>query len=200
MRCERISENTFWVVTPERVRRNSRIPDTSDDDWITEAIEAAHDYIEEYLACCIAVAGYRLTLDRFPRKQGSIALPVWPVSEIVSVSYVDPEGEPQTIPTEQLIQPRGNGRAALRLADYAPFPATRATPNAVSIEFRAGWTEPGLVPRTLTRAALMLISHWYENRETVLIGVGSKEVEHGTLAMLEMMRPPEDYVDAEVTK
>ena len=198
MRIARISENAFWVVTPERVRRNSRIPDTTEDDWIIEAIESAHEYIEEYLGCCIAMADYRMTLDRFPRKRGSIDLPVWPVKEVANVQYVDPTGAVKSIELDKIVQPSDNGRFTLRLKDHELFPSTRATPNAVTITFTAGWSEVEKVPKTLRRAALMLTSHWYENRETVLIGTISKEIEHGTVAMLEQLRPPEDYTAGEV--
>lgn len=198
MRVEKISENAFWVVTPERVRRNSRIPDTFEDDWISDAIESAHDYIEEYLGCGIALASYRMTLDRFPPNRGSIEIPVWPVNEVLKVQYVAPDGSLQEIPQASIVQPVHKGRYALRLKNHQPFPSIQSTPNAVTIEFAAGWVEAGQLPKTLSRAALMLISHWYEVRETVLIGTASKEVEHGTIAMLEMLRPVEDMVSGEV--
>lgn len=198
MRISRISENTFWVVTTQRARDNSRIPDTHEDDWINDAIESAHDYIEGNLGCSIATTEHRVTLDQFPRNRGSIELPIWPVTEVTKVEYVDANGATQQIPVEKIVQPKSTGRYALRLKDHECFPPTRCTPDAVTIEFKAGWLEPGQIPKTLTRAALMLISHWYENRETVLIGTISKEVEHGTAVMLEQLRPDEDSTAAEV--
>lgn len=198
MRCRTISENAFWVVTTQRARDNSRIPDTHEDDWIQHAIESAHDYFERTLGCCIATTQFRATLDQFPRNRASIELPVWPIAEVTRIAYLDPEGVEQEIPIEEIVQPVDRGRYAIRLANHARFPATKLTPNAVTIEFEAGWPEPADVPKTLTRAALMLISHWYENREAVLVGTISKETEHGTSVLLEQLRPDEDMTAAEV--
>lgn len=194
MHAERITGPTFSVVTPQRVRRNSRIPDSDEDDWITDAIESATEYIEEYLECRIAEATYELTLDRFPQRNESIPIPVWPVGEVMSIEYIDPNNVAQVVAVEKIVQPKGTRRYRLRLKDNECWPSTRCTPDAVTITFKAGWATAKDVPKTLTRAALMLISHWYENRETVLIGSIAKEIEHGTTAMLELMRPAEDLV------
>jgi uncharacterized phiE125 gp8 family phage protein len=197
MQLERITEPTFSFVSPQRVRRNSRIPDHEEDDWIEDAIESATEYCEDYLECKIALATYEWTLDAFPRNRGSIPVPVWPVNEILAVEYLDPNNAVQTVDLARIVQPIGSRRYQLRLRDHACWPSTRCTPNAVTIRFRAGWPSAGAVPKTLTRAGLMLISHWYENRETILIGTASKEIEHGTAAMLEQLRPAEDLLGAD---
>ena len=198
MRIATISDNAFWVVTTQRARDNSRIPDTSEDDWIQYAIESAHDYFERTLGCCIATTQFRAKLDQFPRNRASIELPVWPIAEVTRLAYLDSEGNEQDIPLEQIVQPVDQGRYAIRLANHARFPEAKRTPNAVTIDFTAGWPEPAAVPKTLTRAALMLISHWYENREAVLVGTASKEIEIGTSVLLEHLRPDEDMTAAEV--
>lgn len=54
------------------------------------------------------------------------------------------------------------------------------------------WTddegEPVEVPAAVRQAALMLIGHWYVNRNTVLVGATSKEMELTTTNLLNLYR------------
>lgn len=198
MSLQRLTDPSFALVSHERVRLHSRIDDAVDTDWITDAIAAATHFIEEYLGCAIATATYRLNLDAFPRNPASIPVPIWPVAAITTLAYTDAAGANATVDISTIVQPTSNReRYRIQRVDYADWPEARETPNAVRITFTAGWATQAEIPQSIVRAALMLIGHWYENRETIFVdlkGTGSKELEFGTTQLLELARPDEDLM------
>lgn len=116
---------------------------------------------------------------------GTLKLPFGPVSEVTAIKTHDGA----TLNTATL----GDFRIS-----YSKF-GTVITPNsgswptmadredALQITFNAGAAVGGpvkAVPPTVKRAVLMLVAHWYRQRETVVIGSISKEVEFGLQHLL----------------
>lgn len=190
MHLEKITEPAFIAVTLARLRTNSNIPNGQDEDFLLEALKTAEDYVERYLECTIGLAEWRLTLDNFPRHAGRdipLLIPLWPIRSVAELQYVAADGAQTVLPLNQIVQPIGNGRYHLRLKKGFSWPATDCSPNAIAIRFNAGWPTQAKVPATLTQAIRMLVSHWYENREAVLVGTNSKEIELGVNSMLDML-------------
>lgn len=58
-----------------------------------------------------------------------------------------------------------------RLASYLPWPQPVRPYGGIAIDYRAGYGEvASAVPEPLRHGMLMLIAHWYETREGVVIG------------------------------
>lgn len=191
MYLEKLNQGSFGISTVDRVRHNSRISDKYDDQWIVDALASATDYCERALECCVARSNWRLTLDHFPASNAPIAIPLWPIHQITAIAYTNVNGTNTTFNVIDIVQPVGLGRYLLQPKFGINWPEAQS-PNGVRIEFSAGFEDLAAVPSTIQRAALMLISHWYENREAVLIGQTSKEIELGFNSMVEMVRPGVD--------
>jgi uncharacterized phiE125 gp8 family phage protein len=71
---------------------------------------------------------------------------------------------------------------------YGSWPSTYAThPQPVTIEFEVGDTDiegNSTCAHTVKQAILLLVAHWYENREASNIGAVSKEIEFSVGALL----------------
>ena len=193
MYLEKLNQGSFGISTVDRVRHNSRISDKYDDQWIVDALASATDYCERALECCVARSNWRLTLDHFPASNGPIAIPLWPIHQITAIAYTNVNGANTSSNVIDIVQPVGLGRYLLQPKFGINWPEAQS-PNGVRIEFSAGFEDLAAVPSTIQRAALMLISHWYENREAVLIGTISKEIELGFSSMVEMVRPGVDSI------
>ena len=193
MYLEKLNQGSFGISTVDRVRHNSRISDKYDDQWIVDALASATDYCERALECCVARSNWRLTLDHFPPSNAPIAIPLWPIHQITAIAYTNVNGTNTTFNVIDIVQPVGLGRYLLQPKFGINWPEAQS-PNGVRIEFSAGFEDLAAVPSTIQRAALMLISHWYENREAVLIGTISKEIELGFSSMVEMVRPGVDSI------
>ena len=193
MYLEKLNQGSFGISTVDRVRHNSRISDKYDDQWIVDALASATDYCERALECCVARSNWRLTLDHFPASNEPIAIPLWPIHQITAIAYTNVNGANTSFNVIDIVQPVGLGRYLLQPKFGINWPEAQS-PNGVRIEFSAGFEDLAAVPSTIQRAALMLISHWYENREAVLIGTISKEIELGFSSMVEMVRPGVDSI------
>ena len=75
---------------------------------------------------------------------------------------------------------------------YGSWPNTYPThPQPVTIEFEVGDIDDqgsSTCPHTVKQAILLLVAHWYENREASSVGVVSKEVEFSVNALLSTHR------------
>lgn len=207
-----VTASTFEPISLQRAKANCHVADgdKSHDDFLIGAIKEARDYIEKSLGCVLCQSTWRQTLDEFPngtsgtreeyryrvlRRPLPIELDVWPVQSVTSVTYSDTLTTTTTISSDLLSQPIGTGKYSLRLKGYQSWPSSAYTPNAVSIQFVAGFASRNDIPPVLVRAMLMLISHWFENREATVVGSVSSEVAFGVNSLIEMVRPGEDYLE-----
>jgi hypothetical protein len=62
-------------------------------------------------------------------------------------------------------------------APGAVWPPTQSRMRAVMIEHIAGYGAAAAVPATIVQAIALLTAHWWLNREAVVIGAMSREVE-----------------------
>jgi uncharacterized phiE125 gp8 family phage protein len=192
---KRVAVSTFEPVSVQRAKHNSNIPDSEKafDSFLQDCIKAARDYIERQLGCCICEATYTLSLGKFPAY--AIPIPVWPVQSVESIAYKDTDNANQTVTFGTIVQPVSDDRYTIYLTDWASFPTARSTPNAITISFTAGWASQEVIPPSIARAVLMLVSYWYEFRETVSIGVTTGALEFSVNALLDSVRPGEDNLE-----
>lgn len=161
-------------VTIEDARRQCRVhaSDTTYDAELQGYLDAAVSHIEESLSIVLEPQTWRLTLDGF---DGNIALPLGPVIEVDSISY--DAGDV----TFTVIDAADYSLRALPDARWEVVPIA-AWPNAVSgmdkviVDFTVGYegeldsaTYTSGVPADLKQAILLLVGHWFRNRQAVEI-------------------------------
>lgn len=130
--------------------------DTSEDkDIIAPLISAAREYCENY--CGKSFAEQSITA--YPEVSGTMTLPRGPVISVDSVTV--------------------DGEAVEYTADVRRGTVTVNKPGAV-ITYTAGYEE---TPYLVRQAMLLLIGHWYTNREAVIQG-STTEIDIAVRAML----------------
>lgn len=112
--------------------------------WITAAREDAQARTNQQLLH----ARYALRLAEFPAAcgderprwaEGAIVLPHWPVTDVVSVQYVDADGATQTIAAADY-ELHSDGAPAFVVPAYGvSWPSTREGPAAVIVTYNAGY-------------------------------------------------------------
>lgn len=138
--------------------------DEHESDPIIEAlIETAILTIENRTRRCILSAQKTAVFDGFPV---TARLPWWPVQSVLAVSYTSPAGDEMA-----LINYDFDNRAAP--AKIFPvfgesWPETNESRMNVSVTAQVGYE---VMPSPLKSAALLLIGHLFENRESVVVGV-----------------------------
>lgn len=111
-------------------------------------------------------AGFGFYPGMIPNSTGVIDLPMSPLRSVEAVEYFDFSDQLQTVdPSAYVVSLGSPGRIQPNYSKV--WPIARPTIDAVRILFTAG-PDPGDAPEAHVQTALlMLVGHWYENREAV---------------------------------
>ena len=170
-------------VTRTEAKAHLRIDFTDDDATIDGLIAAARRKVETDARRQLITSSLRLTLDEFPYWTIEPHKP--PLQSVTSLSYIDTSGVTQALTedTDFTVDTYSEPGRVVPLYGTA-WPATRDVENAVTLVYVAGYGSAVSVPESYKQAMLLLIAHWYENREAVLTGTASKVIELGYRSML----------------
>ena len=125
-------------------------------------IKAARGHAEEYCNVVWAAQTIASPCDSFA---DLVRLPHGPLSSIVSISYLDAHGEAQTV-ADSVFEARKDGlEPSIALKPGQSWPRIR---HGSRITLTAVFG--GSVPDDVQHAMLMLIGHWFVNREAVVTG------------------------------
>lgn len=162
--------------------------ETAFDDLLADYIRSAAAYLQAECHLALISTTYVAYWDHWPDSE-ILKVPLWPVSSITSLKYLDTSGTETTISGLQsdLISCPCRVRLA---ASSTSWPILQTdTLNRVRLTFVAGYGADALaVPDMAKHAIKMLVAHWFRNRETVLVGSSSKELEHATDSLLMLLK------------
>lgn len=151
------------------VCNHSRI-DIGDDDALIELlINAAREQAESITNRALITQTWKLTLDVFPGNgYGKIKIPKPPLQSIDSVTYLDTDGELQSLtdsPTSNWILEAGE--PTIMVPDYdVTWPSTYDVPDAVNITFTCGYGDAAEdVPAAIRQWMMVYVAGMYEYRE-----------------------------------
>lgn len=177
MAIVRVPTDTLYSepVSVDEAREHCRIDYDDEDALLAAYITAAREYAETVTRRTLISSTWDHTLDRFPAGGGAIRLPFPPLIEVEGVYYIDPDGETQTLdPGAYQWDARQEPGLVMPAPGYS-WPATRRMPGAVWIRYRAGYPN-GVIPGGVRVAILLMVGHWFANREAVTIGSAPHEV------------------------
>ena len=175
-------------LTLAEVKVHLRVDISDDDAWLNNAITAARRAFEQFAECALIQQTWVLALSRFPVASDpdgdQIVLPRPPFISITLISYTDENGVGQSLSAADYFVDDFRTPARIIPAYGKSWPAVQEFPAAVQVKYRAGFgAAAGAVDPRARQAILLLISHWYENRGTVLVGTISKELEFSLRAL-----------------
>ena len=143
-----------------------RLDSNDDDALITAALAAARVHVEAATRRCLIEQGWRVYLDRWPRKR-IVALSPAPLLAVDAVTVYDANGDPTTVDPDDYEVDTIAVPGRLMLSGAAPVTVGRAM-NGIEIDVTAGYGPSGVdVPAPLRQAIMMLAAHWYEHRGAV---------------------------------
>jgi uncharacterized phiE125 gp8 family phage protein len=143
--------------------------DDDRDALIQQYIDAAQAWVEDFTGKLL----FRRTIpQRFPSNSASLRFHVGPSAEVESLKYLDSDF------AEQIIDPADYRVVGDRLYPVTTFPYAR---HGIEAAVTAGYD--GDVPAPLISAQLLLIGHWFANRETVVTGTIATSLPFGADAL-----------------
>ena len=166
-------------LTLTAAKLHLRVSTDDEDSLITSLIVAARETFETRTGRKVSSQTWDLKLDAFPCNE--IELPFPPVTSVTSVTYTDANGISQTwsstLYTTSLPAGPQAGLACLYPIYGEIFPATRWVKNAVTVRFVCGYgTTNNPLPDAVLAGMKLLIGHWFENREAVIVGSTVEEL------------------------
>ena len=160
------------------------LSDATNDAYIDTLVATARKHVEKVTGQAMITQTIKLYLDRFPASDRPILLPRGPAASITSVQYIDTDGTTQTLSSSNYALDSKSYPARLYLAYNETYPSTRPIENAVTITFTAGYGASGSdVDADLLHAMKLLITHWYDNRESAT-SVLMNKIPNGVDALL----------------
>lgn len=169
---------------------------TDEDPLIMGYLRSAIAWIDGpdgWLGRCLITQTLETKVDRFPGSfsqsytERQILLPCPPVQSVTTVHYVDDPNGNSVLLDDSIYQVVGvnNNTAKLVLAYGEVWPITRPQPEAVTIQYVAGYGDDwNSVPESIRQALMMLVAYWYNQREAALIDPVVTEVPMGVKALL----------------
>lgn len=135
--------------------------DTSEDSAIIQPIiTAAREYCENVTGRAFA----RQTINAYPIGWAdAMQMPKTPVLSVESVTIREADGREKELPAGNYGLSKADG--ALHLWFKPDIRLAKVDP--ITIRYQAGYE---VLPMAVRQAMLLLIGHWYENREAVVVG------------------------------
>jgi uncharacterized phiE125 gp8 family phage protein len=147
-------------VSVEEAKLHCGVTVADHDALIATLIAAVREQAEHRTGRSIVDQQWTLTLDEFAPE---IRLPMGRVHTVSSVSYVDGDGNTQTLdPLTYSLDNRGEYEQWLLPAVGSEWPSPREQANAVTVVYRAGEASPGSVPAAVKQWILLLVKQMYD--------------------------------------
>lgn len=159
-------------VSLAEAKAQCRVDSSDEDALIQSYITMAREYIEGTLDIACITQTLEARYDTFPLWE--IILPRPPMAPgTVLVTYRDEAGQMQTISSAtnafQVDQYATPGRI-YPLYEHV-WPAVRGDENSVTVRWTAGYGSSGMAcPASIRGACLLLVAHWFEMRQPVVVG------------------------------
>jgi uncharacterized phiE125 gp8 family phage protein len=165
-------------VSLAEAKAHCRVAISDDDGLIAGYLLAARQIIETELRRSLISQtwDYFVDCDWPCEKVGGqwhrrITLPLPPLLSVTSISYVDSSGGTQTLAADQYRVSTKRHEGVIEPAYGVTWPPVRDQVDAITVRFVCGYgPNPSDVPEPIRQAILLLVGHWYENREAVNVG------------------------------
>ena len=162
--------NEGLIVSTNDLKTFLRV-DHSDEDTLIEALRsAAIEYVQNYCNVQLGDVTAVMYLDEF---RGTWEIPIGPVRSITSIEYNNTPSTTLTLSTSQYYTDLK--RKPARITTISPPTVHPDTSNGVQVTMELGY-QIANIPDGLIHAIKLLVAHFYENRNIVVVGTTATEV------------------------
>lgn len=155
-------------VSTAEAKAQMRVVSSADDTLIAALIVAARQQAENILGRALMQQTWQKTLDEFP---DAIELPYPPIQSVTTLDYVEPDGTTVTLAAGSYVVDTASEPGWIVPAYGYDWPDTREQINAVIVTYVTGYADAAAVPQAIKQWILLMVAHYYENREATVPGV-----------------------------
>lgn len=140
------------------------IDGNDEDDLLLRLIKAATTAAEQITGRALITQTIEESFDCFP---DNLTLSLAPVQSVSSISYLDENGDSQTLVVADYVVDAVSVPTRICLAPDKNWPLIQNTVNAVKVTYIAGYGDASAVPADIKQAILMKAGKMYCAREDV---------------------------------
>jgi uncharacterized phiE125 gp8 family phage protein len=180
---------TEALISLAEAKAHLRADHTDEDTLITALIAAATSHLDGYsgiLGRALITQTWKVETDAFT---DPLRLPVGNLLAVSSVKYYDASNAQQTLSTDVYAGFTDEQGPFIGLKPDEDWPDVYDRRDAIEVIWTAGYGAAATaVPSGILQAGLLMIGHWYTNREAVSIGESVAEIPLAASALLEPFR------------
>lgn len=179
------------VLSTATAKAHLRVEHSTEDTLIAAYVAAAVAHIEQQTNRQLLTATWDIDFDRFPVGGEAQLLPLAPLQSVDKIVYVASDGTSTTIGSGTIasdyvvLTGREPGLIAPESGKVWPFAADQ--PGSVTYRITSGYGETADIPTAVIQAVKLLVGHWYENREDVVIGTITASIPRGVQHLIETL-------------
>lgn len=159
-------------------KQQLRVDHPDEDTLIGVMISAAARRIENYIGTPLLA---RDEIFRFKSFGSSLDLHLGPLNSVGNIAYVDQDGQAQTLDEHRIVG------ESVYPEEGESFPST-LNPSEIVVTANVGYEEDDDLPESIMQAQLLLLVHYYDNREAVVTGTIATELPLGVADLLQEFR------------
>ena len=160
---ERIEDPAELPVSLTEAKAHMRVTSSAEDAFIRSSLDAAVSFVDG-----MGVLGRAMVTQKWrqyaPPNPGTVRLKIATVQTVTKIGYYDPDGAEQTATLAEF-DVFGNGEAStVQPKPGNSWPATQQRPDAIWVEYEAGYGAAADVPPEIKHAIKMLTAHYEYQR------------------------------------
>lgn len=153
-------------ITLEEVKAQLRVEHDDDDTILTRLIDVAVAYTDVRGALGQAMITQKWAQWINSNPPQNVSLILGPVQSVTAVKYYDTDGVLQTDDVNNYQVFGTEFATVISPKDSFAWPVSQQRSDAIKIEYEIGYGDAITdVPQTIRHALMLLIGHWYDNRE-----------------------------------
>lgn len=177
------------ILTTAEAKAHCKVDHSDEDTLIDALISTATTYLDGYsgvLGRALITQTWKIETGAFCDK---LRLPVGDLIAVSSVKYYDTGNTQQTLASTVYGAYTDAQGPFLAEKPDQDWPDIYDRRDAIEVIWTAGYGAAATsIPQAIRQAALLMIGHWYENREAVSIGESVAEIPLAATALIEPYR------------
>jgi uncharacterized phiE125 gp8 family phage protein len=162
----RVTAPAVSPISLAEAKAQMRVEGSDDDAIIQRLIDAAVAFVDVQgvLGRAMITQTWGQWLSPNP---STVSLMLGPVQSVSAIKYYDLDGTLQTATLADFNVFGTPNRITITPKTGKAWPITQTRDDAIKIEYVIGYGDSAAsVPQTVRHGLMMLVAHWYENRET----------------------------------
>jgi uncharacterized phiE125 gp8 family phage protein len=153
-------------ISLAEAKAQMRVESSDDDTLIQRLIDAAVAFVDVNgaLGKAMITQSWAQWVGQSPN---TVSVLIGPFQELTSIQYYDVDGVLQTADKTDFNVFGTPSRITISPKSGKVWPVTQIREDAIRLEYVVGYGDTAaFIPQTIRHALMMLVSHWYEARET----------------------------------